>query len=155
MSFSIQQLRITDCFSDALTFSNKMLAQQSVVPAEVEDSELAKLRSHLETSGFTIRQMLDDGSDLAFHLERNEKLLLGLIVIRKRAISIDLLKSVHAFLECRDECQVVIVNGCNPMGDDPSENVSDFWICMVQGGGFFYAETEDPVWLFEQTRLDS
>ena len=154
MTFSLDQLSITDCFSDAVAFSNNILEQQSVVSAEIEDSELAQLRSHLETSGFTLRQSLDDVSDLAFHLERNEKRLFGLIVIRKRAISIDLLKSVHDFLECRADCQVVIVNGCNPWGDDPSEDVSDFWICMVKAGGSFYAENDDPVRLFRQTRRD-
>jgi hypothetical protein len=72
------------------------------------DLGLAQLRSQLETSGFTVRQTLYDGSELAFHLERNEKRLYGLIVIRKRAISIDLFKSVHAFLECRSDSQIVI-----------------------------------------------
>jgi hypothetical protein len=155
MSFSLNQLNITSSFSDAIAFSNKTLAQQSIISAEIEDLELAQLRSQLETSGFTVRQSLNDGSDLAFHLERNEKRLYGLIVIRKRAISIDLLKSVHAFLECRSDSQVVTVNGCNPLGDDPSEDVSDFWICMVKSGGFFYAENDDAVRLFQQTRRDT
>ena len=153
MSFSLDQLSITSCFSDAVAFSNKVLAQQSVISAEIEDAELEQLRYHLEMSGFTVRRSLDDVSDIAFHLERNQKRLCGLIVIRKRAISIDLLKSVHAFLESRSDCQVVIVNGCNPLGDDLSDDVSDFWICMVQGSGFFYAEDNDPVKLFQQNRL--
>jgi hypothetical protein len=155
MSFFLNQLSITSCFADAVAFSNKILAQQSVVSAEVEDAELAQLRSHLELSGFTVRQTLNDVSDLAFHLERSQKRLCGLIVIRKRAISIDLLKSVHAFLECRSDSQVVIVNGCNPLGDAPSEDVSDFWICMAQRSGFFYAEDDDPVRLFQQDRLST
>jgi len=73
MSFSLNQLSITSSFSDAIAFSNKTLAQQSVISAETEDLELAQLRSQLETSGFTVSQSLNDGSDLEFHLQRNEK----------------------------------------------------------------------------------
>lgn len=152
MAGILEGLTITSSFKEALDFSNAKLRDQTPVIPGIEDSELVALRSHLESCGFTVRRSLSDVSDLAFHLERTEKRYCGVIVLRKKTITIELLKATLSFLECRPDSQLVIVNGCNPTDDEPDEDVPDFWICIVQGGGVFYAEDDEPIRLFQRKR---
>lgn len=155
MYFNWSQLEVSNNFSDAIAFSNKNSDRQSTVSNEIEDQEMSELRLRLEQDGFSISRSIKDIADLSFHFERTNKRTCGVIVIRKSAISIDLLESIAKFLECKDDSQVVIVNGCNPIGEDLSEDVSDFWICLVREGGFFYTEDKEPRELFQRSRAKS
>ena len=152
MSYSWNQLTVTSEFSDALSFSNAKAAEQTAVVDKLQDLELSELRFHLEESRFSVRLAMEEGKDVAFNLERTGKRIYGIVVLRKNAISVDLLCSISKFLENRTDTQIVIVNGCNPIGDSPEEEVPDFWVCLVEGSHFIYVENAEVTKLFQRER---
>ena len=153
MSYLWNQISLTAHFSEALAFSNRKAGLQSDVTPKAEDEELSELEAHFEKNGFSVQSAIEEGKDISFHLDRTRKMVHGIFVNYKNVISADLLDSIAKFLEGRMDTQIVIVNGCNPIGEEPEEEVPDFWICLVAGGGIFYAEADEVTKLFQRTRV--
>jgi hypothetical protein len=154
MAFSWSKLSVTYSLSDAVAFSNKFADHQTAVPPEIEDQELSELQIQLEKTGFSVRYAMEGGKDLAFHLDRANVTFHGILVLRKAAISVDLLSVAYEFIANRKNSQILIVNSCNSMGDNPAEEVPDFWICLIDGHGIMYQEANEVSELFHRKRSD-
>jgi hypothetical protein len=154
MAFSWSKLSVTYSLSDALAFSDRAGDAQIKVPPQIEDQELSELQTQLEQAGFSVQNALEDGKDVAFDLNRGDVTIHGIYVLRKSAISVDILRAVGDFLQNRTNTQVVICNSCNVLRDNPAEEVPDFWICLIDDHGIMYQEANEVSELFRRKRSD-
>lgn len=141
--------RATHDFSEALEFNNSAAARLPLVSEDVIDDDFRNLRNFLEKEGYKIRHGMEPHKDLAFIIDNTHRRVYPIAVLLKRVITAHLLATIQRFVDQSQEVQVLLVNGCNSVGDEPHEQVPDFWICLVPGGnGVGYVEADEVLDLF-------
>jgi hypothetical protein len=145
-------ISFTSNFDVALARSNEFLDLLPLSTAEEVDDDLARLRARLIAEQFSVQESIEDNKDLAFHLSRCGKLRHGIITLRKSAICRELIVAIRDFVTNGVAKEIVLMNGCDPLMDNPQETVDDFWLTLNPQNGTFYMASDSVKALFENAR---